>query len=106
MADYKFEEHKGLLVGRAHGRRYERENPTERDVTVPPAFAIHDSDGAVWTFGYEYVWLNGQMEFAVLRDDVDMDLTAYKIAYIGGVVTVYGHAYGKKRFSRNRKTFI
>lgn len=106
MAEFLHEEHKGLLVGRAHGLRYERENPSERDVTIPPAYLITDTDGAVWTFGTEYAWTNGQMEFNVLRNDVDVDEVAYKIEYRGGVVTIWGHGYGRKQFSRSRRTFI
>lgn len=105
MADFLFEENKGLLVGRAHGARYERENPSERDVQVPPAFAIHDSDGAVWTFGPQYTLHNGEFQFSVLRNDVDTGEVAKRIAYLGGVVTIYGD-YGRKRFSRSRRNFI
>ncbi len=107
MADFLYEEHKGLLVGRAHGLRYERQNPSERDVTVPPAFLITDSDGAVWTLGNEYAIKNGLMEFNVLRNDVEAtEETAYKIEYKGGVVTIWGHGYGRKRFSKSRRSFI
>jgi hypothetical protein len=105
VADFLFEEHKGLLVGRANGARYERENPSERDVQIPPAYMITDTDGAVWTFGSEYVVHNGEYEFNVLRNDVDTNETAKRIVYQGGVVTIYG-SYGRKRFSRSRRHFI
>jgi hypothetical protein len=50
--DYLFDKH--LLVGYIQGKRYERENKTETDVEIPPAFIITDSDGAAWTFGPQY----------------------------------------------------
>lgn len=101
MADFIFEEHKGLLVGQAHGARYERANPTENDVTVPPAFLITDKDGAAWTFGYQYTFgRDGKTyEFTVLRNDVDTGEVANKIAYVAGVVTIWGSHYGRKRWS-------
>lgn len=105
MAEFLFDEAHGLLVGRINGARYERENPSESYVQVPPAFLITDSDGACWTFGSEYSWHNGEMEFSVLRDDVDTGEVAKRIAYTAGVVTIHG-SYGRKQFSRSRRHFI
>lgn len=107
MAEFLYEEHKGLLVGTVQGRRYERANPTESDVTIPPAFVITDSAGGMWSFGNEYAIKNGMMEFNVLRNDVEAtEETAYKIVYSRGTVWIYGHDYGRKQWSRNRRTFI
>lgn len=94
-----------LLVGRAHGLRYEREDKTESYVEIPPAFLITDSDGAMWTFGTQFSTHNGEYEFNVLRNDVDTGEVAKRIVYQKGVVSIFGH-YGWKRFSRNRRHFI
>lgn len=103
MADFLFDNH--LLVGRIHGVRYEREDKTESDVEIPPAFIITDSDGAAWTLGTEYSEHNGEYEFNVLRNDVDTGEIAKRIVYRQGVVKIFGH-YGWKSFSRNRRHFI
>lgn len=91
------------FVGRIHGLRYERVERSERDVCIPPAFMITDEGGYMWSFGTEYAWHNGLMEFAVLRNDVDTGETASKIEYRGGVVTIWGHN-GRRRW--NGRTFI
>lgn len=103
MAELTFDKDK--LTGFLHGKRFERNNATERDVEIPPALIITDTDGAVWSFGNEYIVHNKEFEFNVLRNDVDMGETAKRIVYVGGVVTIYG-SYGRKRFSRNRRHFI
>jgi hypothetical protein len=91
-----------LLIGRALGQTYRRENKTDADVVIPPAFLITDSDGAAWTFGSEY---NTDGEINVLRNDVDTGEFAQRIEYRRGVVTLYGRS-GRKRFSRSRRHFI
>lgn len=101
--DFLFDDQ--LLVGRINGARYERENKTEPDVEIPPAFIITDSDGAAWTFGTHYAEHNGEYEFSVLRNDIDTGEVAKRIVYRKGVVCIFGH-YGWKRFSRNRRHFI
>lgn len=103
MAELLFD--KDLLVGKINGARYERENKTESDVEIPPAFIITDSDGAAWTFGGQYVEHNGEFEFSVMRNDVDTGEVAKRIVYQKGVVSIFG-SYGWKRFSRNRRHFI
>ncbi len=108
---YLFEEHKGLLVGRAHGVRYERDNPSDHDVEMPPAFVITDTDGATWMLGNEYVVHDGFYYFNVLRNDVDMDEVACKIVYsargMGGQRRVWLYTRdGWKHFSRSRRGFI
>lgn len=107
MADFIFEEHKGLLVGKIDGKRYERVNVSENGTTIPPARIITDSEGGMWTFGTEYAQYahNGEYEFNVLRNDVDTDEVAKRIVMERGVVTIYG-SYGRKRWSRSRRHFI
>lgn len=103
MADLLFD--KDLLTGIIGGARYERQNKTETDVEIPPAFIITDSDGAAWTFGPQYTIHNGEYEFSVMRNDVDTGEVAKRILYKKGVVCIFG-SYGWKRFSRNRRHFI
>jgi hypothetical protein len=104
MAELLFD--KGILAGVINGVRYERENKSENYVTVPPAFLITDSDGAMWTFGAgQYETHNGEFEFPVMRNDVDMKEVAKRIEYVRGRVRIFGH-YGWKTFSRSRRAFI
>jgi hypothetical protein len=103
MAEFKFDDE--LLIGYIQGKRYERENKTETDVEIPPAFIITDSDGAAWTFGSHYTVHNGEYQFSVMRNDVDTEEVAKRIVYRKGVVWIFGD-YGWKRFSRNRRHFI
>ena len=87
-----------LLTGTINGARYVRENRTERDVEIPPAFMITDETGAMWSFGTEYALHNGHYEFNVIRNDVDTGEVASKIVYRGGVVTIFGRD-GWRRWS-------
>ena len=89
-----------LLVGRALGQRYYRENRTERDVCIPPALIITDRDGKTFTFGFQY---NNAMEINVLVNDVDTGEFASRIDYAKGVVTIYGSA-GTRRW--NGRAFV
>ena len=91
-----------LLLGRALGQTWRRENKTESYVVIPPALIITDSDGATWTLGAEY---NVHMEFNVLRNDVDMGEFASRIEYRAGVLRIFGR-YGSKTLSRNKRCFI
>jgi hypothetical protein len=96
-----------LLIGKALGNTYRRINRTENYTEIPPAFALHDSDGAVWTLGFK-LNPNGLLnvpEFNVLRNDVDTKEFASKIVMEHGVATLYGRV-GRRQFSRNRKAFI
>jgi hypothetical protein len=103
MTRLLFDKH--LLSGIIHGVHYERENKTENDVEVPPAFLITDSDGAMWTFGPQYEVHNGEFQFAIMRNDVDTGEVAKRIVYQRGTVWIFG-SYGWKHFSRNRRHFI
>jgi len=107
--DFLFDDQ--LLVGKAAGLRYERENKTESYISVPPAHIITDSDGAAWTLGTQYLDRGGgEFEFNVLRNDIDTGEAAMRIEYRKGVVRIFGrHAGGRgswKTFSRSRRHFI
>ena len=91
-----------LLIGRALGQTWRRENVTEPYVHVPPALIITDSDGGTWTFGTSF---NAYGEINVLRNDVDVGEFAQRIEYRQGVVRLYGKA-GMRSFSRSRRHFI
>jgi len=91
-----------LLIGRALGQTWRRENKTESYVVVPPALIITDSDGGTWTFGTEF---NTYGEINVLRNDVDTGEFAQRIEYRKGVVKLFGRG-GWRSFSRNRRHFI
>lgn len=79
-----------LLVGRAGGITYTRENQTEAYVEIPPAYMITDSSGATWTFGPHYVQRGWIYEFSVMRNDVDTGELASKIVYQRGKVRIFG----------------
>ena len=96
--EFIFGEHKGLLVGTIGGARYERENRSERDVEIPPAFLITDEAGGMWTLGTEYELRDGVFEFNVLRNDADTGEMAARVVYRGGVVTIYGRD-GRRRWT-------
>jgi hypothetical protein len=91
-----------LLIGRANGVTFRRENKTEPYVVCPPAYIITDSDGATWTFGTEF---NADGEINVLRNDISTGEFAQRIEYRAGVVKLYGTS-GWRSFSRSRRHFI
>lgn len=100
-----------LLYGKADGgQTFVREQRTERDVEIPPAFVITDETGAMWTFGPEYVETKGRFEFGVLRNDSPVGELAYKIVFrptrgnVLGQVAIYGSGYGRKIW--NGRTFV
>jgi len=88
MADLLFDKH--LLAGTINGVRYERQNKTESDVEIPPAFLITDSDGAMWTFGSQYTIHHGEYKFSVMRHDVDTGEVAKRFVYRRGLVWIFG----------------
>jgi len=90
-----------LLIGRALGQVWKRENKTESYVTIPPALIIMDSDGAVWTVGLR----TRGTEFNVLRNDLDTGQFCERIEYLNGVVRLYGRD-GTRRLSRSRRHII
>jgi hypothetical protein len=79
-----------LLTGAINGTRYERENPSESYVEIPPAYVITDERGGMWSFGTEYVLHDGEFEFNVIRNDVDTGETAKRIVYLRGRVRIFG----------------
>jgi len=91
-----------LLIGRANGVVYRRNDKTESYVVIPPAYIITDSDGGTWTFGTEF---NVYGEINVLRNDIDTGEFAQRIEYRKGVVKLFGRG-GWRSFSRSRRHFI
>jgi hypothetical protein len=91
-----------LLIGRALGQTWRRENATDSYVCIPPALIITDSDGGTWTFGTEF---NTYGEINVLRNDANTGEFAQRIEYRRGVVKLFGRA-GWRSFSRSRRHFI
>lgn len=100
-----------LLIGRAMGEVFRRENITESSVSCPPAFLITDSNGNVYTLGFDYVEHGTKYEFMVLCNDKPTGQFAEKIEYtrnangVGGVVRLYGRD-GTRVLSRNKSCFI
>ena len=94
-----------LLIGKALGEIVRRENVTESYVCVPPACYITDSDGAVWTLGFNYIEHTFHYEFMVLRNDKPTGQFAHTIEYRNGVVRLFGKD-GTRTFSRNKRHFI
>jgi hypothetical protein len=79
-----------LLVGRADGATFRRENATESYVEVPPAYVITDSTGATWTLGAHYIQRGATFEFGVMRNDVYVGEMASKIVYRRGKIRIFG----------------
>lgn len=66
---------------------------TEPYVVCPPALVIRDSEGAVWTLGFDYShteWLSGRWEYDVLRNGRKTGEYARNIEYRGGKVIIHG----------------
>jgi hypothetical protein len=78
-----------LLIGRALGTRYTRENSTESYVSVPPALIITDSNGATWTLGHDYIEKGWRYFFGVMRNDVHTGEQACNIEYRLGRVRIF-----------------
>lgn len=77
-----------LLVGRAVGETYYRENKTESYVSVPPALIITDSNGATWTIGNDHVRKHDIFYWSVLRNDFPTGEYAERIEYRAGKVYI------------------
>lgn len=78
-----------LLVGRAVGQTFERQDKTEAYVHVPPALIITDSNGATWTIGNDYVRKGHRFYWSVLRNDVPVGEYTEVIEYRKGKVYIY-----------------
>lgn len=79
-----------LLMGRAFGQAYFRANQTENYVEIPPAAVITDSEGATWTLGTQYEQHGAELQFNVLRNDVDTTEMASRVVYQRGKVRIFG----------------
>jgi hypothetical protein len=77
-----------LLVGRAVGQKFYRENKTEAYVCVPPALIITDSNGATWTIGRDWVKKGWVYYWSVLRNDFPTGEFAERIEYRRGKVYI------------------
>lgn len=77
-----------LLQGRALQSTYYRETATQPYVSVPPALIITDSNGAIWTLGFNYTQNRGQFFFNVLRNDIDTGELASNIEYRQGKIRI------------------
>jgi hypothetical protein len=79
-----------LLLGRAEGSRYFREDATDAYVESPPAYIITESNGATWILGQHYQEHNGIYEWGVMRNDVFTGQYAQKIVYQRNKVRIWG----------------
>jgi hypothetical protein len=91
-----------LLIGRANGVTFRRNDKTEAYVSVPPAHIITDSDGGTWTLDLPF---DRYQELRVLRNDVWVGEHAQRIEYRNGVVRLFGRQ-GWRHLSRNRRHII
>lgn len=79
-----------LLIGRAIGSKFLRENQTEAYVEIPPALVITASDGSTFTLGNrcrQYGWV---MEFNVTCNDIDTGEFAHRVVYRDHKVRIFG----------------
>ena len=66
---------------------------TEGYVSVPPALVICDSEGALWTLGFDQGgWHTGEYEFDVLRNARKTGEFACRIEFRRGRVRIFGQA--------------
>ena len=84
-----------LLVGRARGVRFHRNDATEPYVEIPPAYIITESNGATWTLGNSYLQRGQVFEFNVMRNDIDTGEFASRIVYQRGKVRIWGQGAWK-----------
>lgn len=78
---------------------------TEPYVVIPPALVIRDSEGALWTLGFERgaFWTTGEFEFDVIRNGAKTGEFACRIEYRRGKVRIFGEAGWR---TWNGRTFI
>jgi hypothetical protein len=79
-----------LLVGRAVGQAFYRENATEPYVECPPALIITASDGKTFTLGNRFIQYGRWYEFEVDCNGVGTGEFAVKIVYQHRKVRIYG----------------
>lgn len=64
---------------------------TESSVSIPPALVIQDSEGALWTLGFDQGgWRTGEYEYDVVRNGKKTGEKACRIEYRSGKVRIYG----------------
>lgn len=87
---------------------------TESYVSIPPALVIRESDGTVWTLGFDQgaFWRTGEYEFDVVRCGPEPGAKptptgdhACRIEMRKGIVRIYGEA-GWRTWSRRGRCFI
>lgn len=82
---------------------------TESSVEIPPALWLRDSEGALWTLGFDYderEWKTGRLEYDVVRNGRKTGEFARKIvcrvdSYGNRVVSIWG-ADGWRQFRNGR----
>lgn len=105
MAEFTFDKH--VLTGTIFGLRHERANISPNGTVIPPAMVITDSEGGMWTLGHEYIVHRGSFEWNVIRNDIDMDITAQRIEVKNGRVCIFTpYGGGWKQWSYNRRHWI
>lgn len=82
----------------------EQTHITEPYVSIPPALIIQDSEGALWTLGFDYAGCRvGEHEFDVVRNGRKTGETACRIEYRRNKVCIFGQAGWR---TWNGRTFI
>jgi len=74
-------------------RRGEQTHVTEAYVSIPPALHITDSEGAIWTLGFDYNerdWTVGRWEYDVVRNGVKTGEFARSVEFRSGRVIIFG----------------
>lgn len=79
-----------LLLGKADGMTYRRENRTENYVESPPAYIITAPDGTTFTLGNRYRQYGMTYEFNVRCNDINTTEYASKIILDRGKVKIFG----------------
>ena len=75
-------------------------------VCIPNALVINDSEGALWTLGFDRGahWQCGEYEFDVIRNGVKTGENACRIEYGGNKIRIFGQDGGWRTW--NGRTFI
>lgn len=76
---------------------------TEDYVCTPPALAITDETGAIWTLGFNQELCRGEFAYDVLRNGFPTGEKANRIERRGGKISIFG-AEGRKTW--NGRSFI
>lgn len=66
---------------------------SESYVAIPPALVIRDSEGALWTLGFDQGgWRTGEFEFDVVRNGRKTGEHACRIEIRAGKIRIFGAA--------------